>query len=179
VTEQERSAVLSLARLSVQAAVMGESPPSVDQSELMRSEGGAFVTLKIRGMLRGCIGHFNGIGSLGKTVRAMAREASLGDPRFMPVQPDELKEITVEVSVLSPMKRISAEDVIPGTHGLYIRKGRRAGTLLPQVASEEGWNRKQFLEHTCLKAGLPAEAWLDLETEIYAYTAEVLREETS
>lgn len=178
-TEQERIAVLSLARRSVHAAVMGEPPPPVDQGELMSSEGGAFVTLKIRGMLRGCIGHFNGIGSLGETVRAMAREASLGDPRFMPVQPEELGEITVEVSVLSPMKRISAEDVIPGTHGLYIRKGSRAGTLLPQVASEEGWNREQFLEHTCLKAGLPPAAWLDLETEIFAYTAEVVREETS
>lgn len=175
-TEQERIEVLELARHSVEAAARGESPPELASARILNSQGGAFVTLKINGRLRGCIGHFNGIGTLGETIRAMAREAALGDPRFMPLQPHELESITIEVSVLSPMTRISPDDVVPGVHGLYIRRGSRAGTLLPQVASEENWERQQFLSHTCMKAGLPSDAWLDRETEIYAYTAEVFGE---
>lgn len=177
-TKEERDTVLLLARQSVEAAVRGEKFPEVPESKILDGPGGAFVTLKIRGRLRGCIGHFSGLGTLGETIRAMAREAAVGDPRFMAVQPDELDAITVEVSVLSPMQRISAEDVVPGLHGLYIRRGPRAGTLLPQVAAEENWERKQFLSHTCMKAGLPSDAWLDRETEIYAYTAEVFSEQT-
>ncbi len=108
----------------------------------------------------------------------MAREATLSDPRFIPVSPDEIKNVTIEISVLSPMERIDANDVLPGIHGLYIRRGSRAGTLLPQVAREEGWNRETFLKHTCLKAGLPPDAYMEKGTEILSYTAEVFSETT-
>jgi len=177
VNTEDREALLKLARMSVEAAAAGGRPPEIPEGRVFLVTGGAFVTLKYRGMLRGCIGHFSGIGTLGETVRAMAREAAVGDPRFMPVTPDEVDHLTVEISVLSPMERISAADVIPGTHGLYARKGNRAGTLLPQVASEEGWDRETFLSHTCLKAGLSPKAWLDTDTELFAYTAEVFSEE--
>ena len=102
----------------------------------------------------------------------------MGDPRFPPVQRKEVDSLTVEISILSPMKKIAPAEVQPGLHGLYVRKGIHRGTLLPQVALEEGWDRETFLAHTCLKAGLPWNAWLDRETELLAYTAEVFSERT-
>jgi len=173
---EERAQLLTLARIAVKAAASGEPPPNIPPGELFLKQCGAFVTLKRNGRLRGCIGHFTGLGSLGETIRAMAREAAIGDPRFIPVAAEEVKDITIEISVLSPMERIRPKDVVPGIHGLYVRKGSRGGTLLPQVAREEGWDRQTFLEHTCLKAGLSPDAWLDPDTEILSYTAEVIND---
>lgn len=173
---EERKELLELARAAVRSAAYRELPPDIPEGEVFSKAGGAFVTLKKNGRLRGCIGHFAGLGTLGETVRAMAREAAVGDPRFHPVEPAEIEELTIEISVLSPMEKIDPEDVVPGLHGLYIRRGARGGTLLPQVAREEGWNRETFLEHTCLKAGLSPDAWLDPGTEILSYTAEVFSE---
>jgi len=175
-TDTDKRILLSLARRSVLAATKGEQPPDLPEDDVCGMPGGAFVTLKIGDRLRGCIGHFTGTGTLGSTVIAMAREAAVSDPRFIPVSPEEVNGLTVEISVLSPMKRIEAEDVVPGKHGLYIRQGSRAGTLLPQVAEEEGWNRETFLSHTCLKAGLSSNAYTKSGTEIFAYTAEVFSE---
>ena len=177
-TSEERRVLLNLARESVAAAASDGRPPDISGHSVFKEEGGAFVTLKKTGKLRGCIGHFSGLGTLGETIRAMAREAAVSDPRFIPVTPGEVDELVIEISVLSPMKRINPEDVVPGLHGLYVRRGPRGGTLLPQVASEEGWDRQTFLEHTCLKAGLPPDAWLDRGTELLAYTAEVFSETT-
>ena len=173
---EDRKKLLELARAAVKAAAFRELPPEIPPGDVFGKSGGAFVTLKKNGRLRGCIGHFSGLWTLGETVRAMAREAAVGDPRFHPVEPDEVDELAIEISVLSPMERISPEDVIPGFHGLYVRRGSYGGTLLPQVASEEGWDRETFLEHTCLKAGLSPGAWLDPRTEILSYTAEVFSE---
>ena len=177
-TPSDQIILLNLARESVEAAVLGKQLPQLASDDVLTRPGGAFVTLKIRGLLRGCIGHFSGVGSLGETVRLMAREAAISDPRFIPVSPEELKDIAIEISVLSPMEIIDVNDVVPGIHGLYIRRGSRAGTLLPQVAGEEGWDRETFLKHTCLKAGLPPEAYLEETTEILSYTAEVFSETT-
>lgn len=177
-TQEEKKALLKLARSSVEAAASGGNPPPVPGEEVFRREGGVFVTLKKNSRLRGCIGHFTGLGTLGETIKAMAREASVGDPRFPPVQRKEVDSLTVEISILSPMKKIAPAEVQPGLHGLYVRKGIHRGTLLPQVALEEGWDRETFLAHTCLKAGLPWNAWLDRETELLAYTAEVFSERT-
>ncbi|MCK5787041.1 MAG: AmmeMemoRadiSam system protein A [Candidatus Sabulitectum sp.] len=176
-TEIDKTVLLDIARRSVKAASEGKALPELPDEDICHRQGGAFVTLKTRGRLRGCIGNFAGTGSLGATVRAMAREAAVSDPRFPPVTAGEVQDLTIEISVLSPMERINAHDVLPGTHGLYIRRGPRAGTLLPQVAVEEGWDRDTFLSHTCIKAGLHPEAYLDKETEILAYTAEVFGEE--
>ena len=173
-TSEEKRELLEFAEEAVRRAVFHESPPPVPQKPVFQSSGGAFVTLKRNGRLRGCIGHFAGMGTLGETVRAMAREAALGDPRFPGVTPGEFPVVSIEISVLSPMERIAPEDVIPGIHGLFVTRGSRRGTLLPQVASEEGWDRETFLAHTCLKAGLSPNAWKDPQTELFAYTAQVI-----
>jgi AmmeMemoRadiSam system protein A len=175
-TNNEKHILLHLARKSVRAAANGEELPDLPGDEICQRPGGAFVTLKQKGRLRGCIGHFTGVGTLGSTVMAMAREAAVSDPRFVPVAPEEVHGLTIEISVLSPMERIEAEDVVPGKHGLYITQGSRAGTLLPQVAEAEGWNREVFLSHTCIKAGLSPDAYKQDGTDIFVYTAEVFSE---
>ena len=169
----ERKMLLELARKTVMAAASGNPLPQVPDSDVFQREGGAFVTLKKDGSLRGCIGHFTGTGSLGRTVVDMASSAAVRDPRFPPVRPEEVEDLNISISILSPMEETDPEDVIPGKHGIYIKSGFRSGTLLPQVAEEEGWNRETFLAHTCLKAGIPPDSWKREDVRIFTYTAEV------
>jgi uncharacterized protein (TIGR00296 family) len=108
----------------------------------------------------------------------MAVSAATKDPRFPPVQASELKDLTIEISLLSPMERVTDTNrIIVGKHGLLIRRGWYQGVLLPQVAPEQGWNREEFLQGVCYKAGLPGNAWQDPNTELYWFTAEVFGEE--
>jgi len=175
-SEDDRRRLLELARASVSAAATGGPLPEVPDEEVFQAQGGAFVTLKRNGSLRGCIGHFTGTGTIGRTVVDMAAAAATGDPRFPSVRPEEVGRLSIEISLLSPMEPARPEEVVPGEHGLYIRDGFRSGTLLPQVAREEGWDRETFLAHTCLKAGLPPDSWRREGVEIYTYTAEVFGE---
>jgi AmmeMemoRadiSam system protein A len=176
-TEEERHSFLELARKSVSAASQGFPLPSIPDGEAFRGKGGVFVTLKKNKTLRGCIGHFSGYSSLGETIVKMASAAAVDDPRFIPVSPDELPELTISISLLSPMTRTDAEDIETGNHGVYIRSGPHSGTLLPQVAKEEGWDREALLSHTCMKAGLHPDAWRSSgDIEIFTYTAEVFSE---
>jgi hypothetical protein len=168
-----RREILALVRRAVAAAAAGKPPPGPPDIEKLKEQGGAFVTLKSDGRLRGCIGHFTGEGSLGETLVSMARAAAVRDPRFRPVRPGEVDQLSIQVSLLSPMEETDPDDVVPGTHGVYIRSGPFAGTLLPQVAEEEGWDRETFLSHTCLKAGLSPDCWKRSDTTVYTYTAEV------
>jgi uncharacterized protein len=182
VNREERRKLLELARESVRAAASGLKPPGVPSGEPFSGRGGAFVTLKTSsGMLRGCIGHFRGTGSIGETIVSMAAAAATEDPRFPPVTPAEVEGLRLEISILSPMVPATPSEVVPGTHGVYIRSGPYSGTLLPQVASEEGWDREELLAHTCIKAGLRPDAWKSddrgLEMEIWTYTAEVFGED--
>lgn len=176
-TSQQREDLLKLARSAVMAAASGQPLPEEPEDEAFRCRRGAFVTLKKDGSLRGCIGHFTGTGSLGRTIVDMAASAAVNDPRFSPVRPWEVEGLSIDISILSPLEPAVPEDVVPGTHGLYIKLGFRSGTLLPQVAAEEGWDRGTFLAHTCLKAGLPPDSWKRDDVEIYTYTAEVFGEE--
>jgi AmmeMemoRadiSam system protein A len=145
----------------------------------VRSGRGAFVTLHADRSLRGCIGQMTSDRPLGETVIAMASAAAISDPRFTPVTPDELDRITLDISVLSPMRRVSSPDeVTPGVHGLLIGGRGRRGVLLPQVAVEYGWDREQFLNQTCLKAGLPSNAWRSDDITIEVFTAEVIIDKT-
>ena len=138
---------------------------------------GAFVTIHTAdGALRGCIGHMIGEGPLGDLIIELGVSAGTRDPRFRPVTAGELPGLRYEISVLSPMQRTLAEDVRPGVHGLLIRKGHYSGVLLPQVATEWGWDREQFLGETCRKAGLPKDAWREDETQILTFTAQVFSE---
>lgn len=175
-SEADRKSILDLARRTIVAAASGEKLPPVPDREVFRREGGAFVTIKKGGSLRGCIGHFTGTGSLGKTVVEMAASAAVRDPRFSPVEPEEVENLEIDISLLSPMIPADPENVIAGEHGVYIKLGFRSGTLLPQVAKEAGWDSETLLSHTCLKAGLPSDSWRREGVQIFTYTAEVFCE---
>lgn len=176
--ETERNLFLQLARTAVIAAVTGKPQPEIPENDIFHRQGGAFVTLrkKTTGALMGCIGHFTGIDCLGNTIIEMAAAAALHDPRFHSLGKSELDDLRIEISLLSPMEKTEADKVIPGIHGLYIKSGPYSGTLLPQVAKEEGWDRESFLAHTCLKAGLYQDSWKQDSVEIYTYTADVFGE---
>ncbi len=174
----ERQTLLKLARDTIEAHINDRKLPTLPDAKGAFAEyAGAFVTLHKRGQLRGCIGNMVGYGPLVKTIQEMACAASTEDTRFSPVRPDELKEIDLEISVLSPMKKITdVSEIEVGHHGIMMRQGYRGGVLLPQVATEWGWDRETFLEQTCHKAGLPPDAWKDPKTTIEIFSAEVFGE---
>ncbi|MBN2564268.1 MAG: AmmeMemoRadiSam system protein B [Candidatus Eisenbacteria bacterium] len=180
-SEKERSALLTLARRSIEAALEGGRPPRLEvSSPALSTECGAFVTLERRGALRGCIGYIRGIKPLGQTVSEMAVQAALHDPRFPPVSRDELDGLTIEISVLSPLLVVNdVSEIVVGKHGLIIQQGARSGLLLPQVATDQGWDRDTFLDHTCLKAGLQPGCWRGDDVTILKFTAEVFGEHQS
>lgn len=139
--------------------------------------GGCFVTLKNRGRLRGCIGQFTSDDPLIELVAEMAKASATGDTRFLadPISPNELKQLDIEISVLSPLER--TDDPLSlrlGIDGIYIKKGYTSGCFLPQVATETGWDKEEFLSYCCAhKAGLRPDAWRDSETEVYLFSAEI------
>ncbi len=143
-------------------------------------ESAAFVTLHKREgaarALRGCIGQIEATGTLYETVKSTAHSAAFSDYRFPPLTMDELPAIELEISVLSPLHRITKPTEVQHGEGLFVRHGDRSGLLLPQVATERDWDRETFLTQTCRKAGLPGDSWRDSETEIYTFTAEVFDE---
>ncbi|MFH1037926.1 MAG: AmmeMemoRadiSam system protein B [PVC group bacterium] len=179
-SREARRHLLEIARQALTEAVSGRplSTAPVDDPELQGHQG-AFVTLTEKGRLRGCIGQFTADRPLYQVVREMAQASALRDTRFPRVQPSELSEISVEISVLSPMRRIAdpMKEVELGKHGIYIKRGWQTGTYLPQVATEHHMSKEEFLSScTAHKAGLPPDAWKDPETEVYVYTAEVFGE---
>lgn len=177
--DAQRKRLLAISRESIVSYVRdGERRSFENDDPILNEEMGAFVTLHEHGELRGCIGNMVGNGPLYKTIADMAVEAATGDPRFPVLKPDEIDKVDIEISVLSPMKRVdSYQDVkIPG-HGVMVRSGFRSGVYLPQVADETGWDRDEFLTSLCAhKAGLRSDAWKDQSTAIYVFTAEVFGE---
>jgi len=180
-TDENKRKLLEIARRAVEAAVGGQKPEAlkIDEPEL-NEQCGAFVTLKSKSHLRGCIGQFTAEEPLYITVQRMARSAATEDPRFynQPIKPDDVKDIDIEISVLSPLKLIENPlDFELGVHGIYIKRGFQRGCFLPQVATETGWSKEEFLTHCAAgKAGLSADAWKDGDTEIYIFSAEILEE---
>jgi AmmeMemoRadiSam system protein B/AmmeMemoRadiSam system protein A len=180
----EKSTLLQISRDVVTDYFDSDTVPTVDveRYELtprLASSGAAFVTLRNAGELRGCIGDIVAMKPLFLSAAENAYQASM-DPRFQeePVTRDEVPDLQIEVSVLTPMRRLlNPLDVRVGTDGVLIIRGRNAGVLLPQVPIEEGWDREQYLAAACLKAGLPADAWQHPQTEIYRFSAEVFGEE--
>jgi AmmeMemoRadiSam system protein A len=147
--------------------------------EALNERCGAFVTLHIRGELRGCVGYIEARFPLNRTVREVAEKAAFEDPRFSPLTLDELDLVEIEISVLSPLRKIGdVKDIEVGTHGLVLEAGHARGLLLPQVATEYGWNREQFLSHTARKAGLLPDAWKQKGVAIYTFSSEVFSEAT-
>ena len=171
----EKAELRDIAFRAIRSRCLGETMDNVPSSSAKLDEPrGAFVTLHKEGNLRGCIGLIEGRGPLRETVKNMAIQAAFSDPRFPALKPDELDRIDLEISVLTPLVRIdNPESIEIGRHGLLIRKGYHSGLLLPQVATENHWDRKQFLDWTCRKAGLQPGAWLDADTEVYTFSADI------
>jgi len=177
-TTKEKQELLQVARKSVETAVRQHKmfQPSSSSPALLQDRG-AFVTLKANGELRGCIGYMAPMQSLIDTVRDVAALAALRDPRFPPVTPEEVANLQYEISVLSSLRRVhDVKEIRVGQHGLMLKNGQNEGVLLPQVPVEQGWDRKTFLEETARKAGLPANAWKNVNTDIFEFTAVVFSE---
>ncbi len=172
---EEKTALLDVARRTLESYLSDHKIPDCDQpgGSLIEKKG-AFVSLHNGDELRGCIGQLYPDRELYKIVQHCAVSAALDDTRFSPVTREELHELTVEISVLTPFRRIRRIDEIEvGRHGLYIVQGRYRGLLLPQVASQDGWDRITFLKQTCRKSGLPDSAWQNPDTLIHTFEAEV------
>lgn len=174
----DKKALLRLARTTISNRLGREEPPAETETTGALSEpAGAFVTLHKHGRLRGCIGTFSADSPVRSTVRDMALAAAFRDPRFPPLGSEELADIDLEISVLTPMREIASIDEIEvGRHGIYITQGPYSGVLLPQVATENHWDRQTFLEQTCYKAGLDTNAWKSKKTKIYVFSAQVFGE---
>jgi uncharacterized protein len=174
--EIEQQTLLRLAREGLVGYLKLAQIPKIPQpAEALCQPCGAFVTLHKGKNLRGCIGVIEANKPLYITVRECAVWAARSDPRFPPVMNREVPGLTIEISVLSPLADIAAEDVEVGRHGLVISQGAMRGLLLPQVAVQWKWNREQFLDETCRKAGLPPQAWRQ-GARIQAFTAQVFEE---
>jgi hypothetical protein len=181
-TGREKDELMRIARASVETVVRERKMYLVGATSFARLEEdrGAFVTLKEHGQLRGCIGYITPIKPLAETVRDVAAYAAIQDPRFERVSSAELPLLQYEISVMSPLRRVlDIKEIKVGKHGLIIKKGNIEGILLPQVPVEEQWDRNTFLEQTCVKAGLPRQAWKDEDTDIFMFTALVFGEHTS
>jgi AmmeMemoRadiSam system protein A len=177
----EKSTLLTLARKTLEARLADEPTPSFEISGggLVEPKG-AFVSLHRGEELRGCIGQLYSDRELFRIVQHCAISAALEDPRFLAVTQDELDDLSIEISVLSPFHRIqNIEEIEVGKHGLYMVQGNFRGLLLPQVATQYGWDRIAFLKQTCRKSGLPESAWRDPHTAIYIFEAEVFSESDS
>lgn len=171
-SEKEKHELLGIARESIMARIEGKSyEPQPSADSILNTKCGAFVTLTANGHLRGCIGRFDASSPLYDVVTDMAQAAAFEDPRFYPVTADEMKDIDIEISVLTPLKRIhSIDEFHYGKQGIYMRKGGRSGTFLPQVASEVNWTKEEFLGHCAQdKAGIGWDGWRD--AELYTYEA--------
>ncbi|RJP60570.1 MAG: AmmeMemoRadiSam system protein A [Deltaproteobacteria bacterium] len=177
-TQEEKRTLLNIAKTTIESRIKNQNLPKFDiSSDTLREKRGAFVTLHKHGSLRGCIGNIHGNKPLYLTIEEMAIASAFNDPRFKPVTEGEFKDLDIEISVLTPLRKIdNVEDIQVGKHGIYIEKGYYSGLLLPQVATGYRWDRTTFLEQTCNKAGLPKGAWKDKDTRIYIFSADIFSE---
>jgi AmmeMemoRadiSam system protein A len=175
---EQKQILLKAARDAVEAVVKGDNLCVFESDDpALNANCGCFVTLKTQGRLRGCIGQFTSEIPLIELVAEMAKSSVSADPRFVHdrLTVDELNQLGIEISVLSPLERTDDPlSLRPGTDGIYIKKGFASGCFLPQVATEAGWSKEEFLSYCCAhKAGLSSDAWKDPDTEVYLFTAEV------
>lgn len=177
----EKQALLAIARQAIVHGVQtGQEYIEPREEKTLNQRNGCFVTIKQDQQLRGCIGNFQSELPLFKEVAQMAQASASKDPRFYPLKEEDLTNFNLEISVLSPLRKIEdIEEIEVGTHGIYIEKSFYRGVLLPQVATEHNWDRQTFLKQTCIKAGLPTDAWEAEDAEIYVFSAQVFGEDTS
>ncbi|HTN50816.1 MAG TPA: AmmeMemoRadiSam system protein A [Anaeromyxobacter sp.] len=174
----DRAALLGLARRAILAHLGVAPPPELPETGALAEPRGAFVTVRVAGELRGCIGNFRPGGSLARTVAAVAVSAAHEDPRFRPLGAGEVGALQVSISALGPSRRLADPRAVRiGTDGLIVKQGWHRGALLPHVAVEHGWDAETFLRHACLKASLPASAWEEPGTEVEAFEADEFGEE--
>jgi len=175
---EDQQRLLTLARRAFEARVRRLPPPPAEYGRELDRPCGAFVTIHFRGELRGCLGRIDTHDPLADTVVHLAGAVADSDPRFEPVSPAELDEIEIEISVLTPEREVrSITEIELGRHGLIVEQGRRRGLLLPQVATEQGWDRETFVAHTCQKAMLASDAWLH-GARLFVFEAQVFGEVT-
>jgi AmmeMemoRadiSam system protein A len=178
--DTQRRRLLRIAREAIEVVHAGRAPDWTADGfdDDLRRPAGAFVTLRTKdGDLRGCIGSIHPVHPLFHAVTSSAISAAFRDPRFAPVQPDELPRLEIEISVMGPIEIVAdVEEIMVGRDGLIVSRGRQAGLLLPQVATEYGWERETFLMQTCVKAGLAPTAWRLQDTRIERFAAEVFGE---
>jgi len=176
---EQQIKILKLARNTI-AGKLGLSLPFPDlelNEQVFKEKFGAFVTLHIRGSLRGCIGYIKGIKEISETIIDMSKASAFDDPRFASLKKDEFEKIDIEVSILSPIEEVkSISDIVIGRDGLIIKKGFKSGLLLPQVAVEQKWGLEEFLMNTCFKAGLSPQAWKEKDTKLEKFSAQVFGE---
>jgi len=174
---EAREEMLEIARAAVMAAVRGGEPAKVEpKNPQLNLERGIFVTLKNGGMLRGCLGRFEADIPLARLVPEMAAATATQDPRFFGnrITPEEVPGLAIKISVLSPLRKVDSPDEVQvGEHGIQVSRGWRSGCYLPEVATDHNMSREDFLSSCCRdKAGLPADAWKNPETEIMVFTTE-------
>jgi len=178
-SDSEKQTLFDIARRSIESAVKrsrGKLPAQIPPALMDRC--GAFVTLRIHGELRGCIGYIDGTDPLYETVHEVAAKAAMEDYRFEPLTADEMTDLEIEISVLSPRREIhDYHEIEIGTHGLIIEHGNHRALLLPQVATEQGWDKETFVKNTVRKAGLPSTMWQDPEIHLFIFTADVLQQD--
>jgi AmmeMemoRadiSam system protein A/AmmeMemoRadiSam system protein B len=176
-TPDQESKLMALAKQGIESYVVSGAIPDTRSSDpVLSRKAGVFVTLRIGGLLRGCIGHMTAEKPIIQAVQEMAVAAATSDPRFPPLSREELDRITIKVAILSPMQRIGYQQVEVGKHGLLISAHGRRGVLLPEVPTDRGWDRETFLENLCYKAGLPGDTWRQNPT-LYAFTSVVFGNE--
>ncbi len=160
-SEESRNYLKDIAREAVADYVKGSVPQSLTYDDpILKNPWGVFVTLKINGNLRGCIGNIVSDRAIPETVIDMAVKSASMDPRFPPIGPAELENLDIDISILGPLSEVKDHsEIVIGVHGLVIEQGGRRGLLLPQVAVEHNLNVTKFIEQTCVKAGLPPDAW--------------------
>jgi len=178
-SNEQQVKLLELARRTIGDALGLEDVAAEPEFEdaVFSEKCGAFVTLHIRGNLRGCIGYIEGIKNIPDTIKDMALSSAFRDPRFRPLTKDEYRDIDIEISVLSPIEKVEdIKDIKVGRDGLIMTKGYNRGLLLPQVPVEQGWDRDTFLSHTCYKAGLPGDSWKKGGVLIEKFSAQIFSE---
>lgn len=178
-TEQERKQLIALARFSIESGFSPsqKSEISSEETSILKSKAGAFVTITINNKLRGCIGYINSNEELSKTVMDAAYQAAFNDPRFEPLSESEFNNIKIEISVLSqPFSVNDYDEIIIGEHGLILEEVGRKALLLPQVAIEHNLNKEEFLSALCNKAGLYEEYWKEKKLKLKAFTATIFSE---
>jgi AmmeMemoRadiSam system protein A len=175
--DSDRKELLRIARATLREFLAtGYLPPGAPHRKTLLNPHAAFVSVRVRGELRGCMGRVEADRPLYLAVEELAVAAASKDPRFEPVRIEELRDVKLEISVLSALKPAKPDEVVLGEHGVVVTRGPRRGLLLPKVAVEQGWDLPKLLSETCAKAGLPSGAWSEPDTRLEVFTAEVFSE---